>query len=92
MLKLLSEHMPEGFHWTHPEGGLFLMVKGPEHINTTELLKLAITEEMVAYVAGSSFFCDGSGKNTMRLNFSYETLTKNEEGITRLGRFLKKHV
>jgi len=92
MLKLLDENMPEGFNWTKPEGGLFLMVKGPEHINTTELLKDAITEEQVAYVAGSSFFCDGSGKNTMRLNFSYETLAKNEEGIKRLGRFLKKHV
>ncbi len=92
MLKLLDEHMPEGFTWTHPEGGLFLMVKGPEHINTTELLKTAITEEQVAYVAGGSFFCDGTGKNTMRLNFSYETLAKNEEGIKRLGRFLKKNV
>jgi 2-aminoadipate transaminase len=92
MLKLLKENMPESFSWTHPEGGLFLMAKGPEHINTTELLKAAITEEQVAYVAGSSFFCDGSGKNTMRLNFSYETIAKNEEGIRRLGRFLKKHV
>jgi 2-aminoadipate transaminase len=92
MLKLLETHLPESFTWTHPEGGLFLMVKGPEHIDTTELLKAAITEEQVAYVAGGSFFCDGSGKNTMRLNFSYETIAKNEEGIARLGRFLKKHV
>lgn len=92
MLKLLQDNMPEGFSWIHPEGGLFLMVTGPEHINTTELLKLAITEEQVAYVAGGAFFCDGSGKNTMRLNFSYESLAKNEEGIARLGRFLKKHV
>jgi 2-aminoadipate transaminase len=91
MLKLLDEHMPKTFSWTHPEGGLFLMAKGPEHINTTELLKEAITEEQVAYVAGSSFFCDGSGTNTMRLNFSYESLAKNEEGVKRLGRFLKKH-
>lgn len=91
MLKLLAENMPESFSWTHPQGGLFLMAKGPEHIDTTELLKAAITDEQVAYVAGGSFFCDGSGKNTMRLNFSYETLEKNEEGVKRLGRFLKKH-
>jgi len=92
MLQLLKDNMPESFTWTHPEGGLFLMAKGPEHIDTTELLKAAITEEKVAYVAGSSFFCDGGGKNTMRLNFSYETLAKNKEGIERLGRFLKKHI
>jgi 2-aminoadipate transaminase len=92
MLKFLKEYMPADFSWFHPEGGLFLMVKGPEHINTTELLKAAILEEQVAYVAGGAFFCDGSGKNTMRMNFSYETIAKNEEGVKRLGRFLKKHV
>jgi 2-aminoadipate transaminase len=91
MLKALDEHMPSSFSWTKPEGGLFMMVKGPEGIDTTQLLKEAIVEEQVAYVAGSSFFCDGSGKNTMRLNFSYETIEKNNEGISRLGRFLKKH-
>jgi len=92
MLKLLQDNMPEGFSWIHPEGGLFLMVTGPAHINTIDLLKLAITEEQVAYVGGGAFFCDGSGQNTMRLNFSYENLTRNEEGVKRLGRFLKKHV
>lgn len=91
MLKLLDEHMPKTFTWTKPEGGLFMMAYGPEGIDTTQLLKEAIIEEKVAYVAGSSFFCDGSGKNSMRLNFSYESIAKNEEGITRLGRFLKKH-
>jgi 2-aminoadipate transaminase len=40
-------------------------------------------------VAGTSFFCDGGGKNTMRLNFSYETLEKNDEGVKRLGDFFK---
>jgi 2-aminoadipate transaminase len=91
MLKLLDEHMPKTFTWTKPEGGLFMMAYGPEGIDTTQLLKEAIIEEKVAYVAGGSFFCDGSGKNSMRLNFSYESIAKNEEGITRLGRFLKKH-
>ncbi|HOD18415.1 MAG TPA: PLP-dependent aminotransferase family protein [Candidatus Cloacimonadota bacterium] len=91
MMQLLADNMPDTYKWTHPEGGLFLMVTGPEHINTAELLKDALLEEKVAYVEGSSFFCDGSGKNTMRLNFSYETAEKNEEGIKRLGRFLKKH-
>lgn len=91
MLKVMDEHMPDTFTWTRPEGGLFLMVYGPEGIDTTQLLKAAILEEKVAYVAGGSFFCDGTGKNTMRINFSYESIAKNDEGIERLGRFLKKH-
>ncbi len=92
MLKLLEDNMPQGCSWIHPEGGLFLMVTCPPQLDTGALLKEAITEEQVAYVAGTSFFCDGGGKNTLRLNFSYESLEKNVEGIRRLGRFLKKRI
>lgn len=90
MLQSLDEFMPEEFTWTKPEGGLFLMAKGPEHIDTNALLLDCIKEANVAYVAGNSFFCDGSGHNTMRLNFSYESLEKNHEGCQRLGAFYKK--
>ncbi len=90
MLKAMEESMPDCFSWTKPEGGLFLMAKGPDHLDTNALLLDCIKEANVAYVAGTSFFCDGSGKNTMRLNFSYESLEKNREGIEKLGNFLKQ--
>jgi len=44
----------------------------------------------VAYVIGSAFHCDGSGKNTIRLNFSYPTVAEIEEGIKRLANTVKK--
>ncbi|GAB1468037.1 PLP-dependent aminotransferase family protein [Candidatus Cloacimonadota bacterium] len=90
MLSALKENMPEEFSWTHPEGGLFLMAKGPETLDTQAILLDCIKEAKVAYVAGTSFFCDGGGNNTMRLNFSYESIEKNIEGVQRLGAFLKK--
>ncbi|MDD2229855.1 MAG: PLP-dependent aminotransferase family protein [Candidatus Cloacimonetes bacterium] len=90
MLASLKEYMPEEVSWTHPEGGLFLMAKGPETLDTQAILMDCIKEAKVAYVAGTSFFCDGGGNNTMRLNFSYETIEKNIEGVQRLGAFLKK--
>jgi 2-aminoadipate transaminase len=83
--------MPEEFSWTHPEGGLFLMAQGPKSIDTNALLLDCIKTENVAYVAGTSFFCDG-GQNTMRLNFSYESEENNREGCQRLGRFMKKAI
>lgn len=92
MLESLTRHMPEEISWTHPEGGLFLMAKGPEDFDTQAMLLECIKEQKVAYVAGNSFFCDGGGKNTMRLNFSYETLEKNEEGCKRLGTFFKEQI
>jgi len=92
MLDSLEKYMPEEISWTHPEGGLFLMAKGPEKLDTQALLLDCIKEANVAYVAGNSFFCDGKGYNTMRLNFSYESIEQNVEGCKRLGAFLKKAV
>ena len=88
MLEALEEYMPEEVSWTRPEGGLFLFVTCPEKIDTTELFKKAI-QRKVAYVAGSSFYCDETGHNTMRLNFSYSTKEKNVEGIKRLSETIK---
>jgi len=90
MLESLEKYMPEEMKWTHPEGGLFLMVTGPEQLDTNALLLECIKEANVAYVAGNSFFCDGKGYNTMRLNFSYESIETNIEGCKRLGGFFKK--
>jgi 2-aminoadipate transaminase len=88
MLDALEEHMPEGVHWTHPQGGLFLWATLPESINTAELL-LSAVKEKVAFVPGGSFHPCGGGTNTMRLNFSYSKPELINEGIARLGRVIK---
>ncbi len=92
MLDSLAEFMPEEFTWIKPQGGLFLMAYGPEWMDTGKLLLDCIKEANVAYVAGTSFFCDGKGHNTMRLNFSYESEEQNCEGCKRMGDFFKQAI
>ncbi len=89
MVSALEKHMPEGVTWTKPEGGLFLWVRLPENMDADKMFYEAIKEN-VAYVIGSAFHADGSGKNTMRLNFSYPTEQQIEEGIKRLSNTVKK--
>jgi len=86
MLAALDEHMPEGegISWTKPQGGLFVWMRVPEGIDTTEMLQSAI-EQKVAYVPGSAAFVDGGGKNTIRLSFSLATPEQIDEGIRRLA-------
>ena len=91
MLRALEENMPPGVHWTHPEGGLFLWMTLPEHLNAADLLQSAI-ERKVAFVPGSAFYPNGGGGNAMRLNFSNATPDKIEEGIARLGRAIRTFV
>ena len=91
MLKALDEYMPEveGLKWTRPEGGLFLWLTTPKHINCDELFYDAI-EDNVAFVIGSAFHCNGKGLNTMRLNFSFPTHEEIDEGIKRLAKVIKE--
>ena len=91
MVDSLEENMPEGVSWTRPQGGLFLWGTLPEPFNSTELLPQVI-EDNVAYVPGEFFHADGTGKNTMRLNFSYCSPEKINEGIARLGKAFKKKI
>ena len=91
MLRALESHMPDGVTWTKPEGGLFLWVRLPAHMNADELFYEAIKEN-VAYVIGSAFHCDGGGQNTMRLNFSYPNEEQIEEGIKRLAKVIKANL
>ena len=89
MLECLDKYMPEKVKWTRPDGGLFLFVPLPEGYDTTELFKMAI-DQNVAFVIGEAFHCDNSGKNTMRLNFSFMDDANIEEGIKRLAAAIVK--
>jgi len=91
MLKAFRDFMPEGVTWTEPEGGLFLFLKLPEHMDAEKLFNKAL-ENNVAFVLGSVFHCDGSGKNTMRLNFSYMSIEKTIEGVKRLAKAIKEEM
>jgi len=91
MLASLEKHMPPGVSWTHPEGGLFLWASLPEPLNTVDIFESAVKEK-VAFVPGTSFYALGGGENTMRLNFSNSCPEKIEEGISRLGKVVKKQL
>ena len=88
LLSLLEEHMPEGVHWTHPEGGLFLFLTMPEGFDAVKFYDKAL-DAGVAYVAGEFFHPDRSGKNTMRLNFSFMSPQRITEGIKLLAQLLR---
>lgn len=91
LLSLLDEHMPEGVTWTHPEGGLFLFLTMPEGFDAVKFYDKALDAE-VAYVAGEFFHPDRSGKNTMRLNFSFMSPEKITAGIRILAKLLKNEI
>jgi 2-aminoadipate transaminase len=84
MLQALERHLPPGCTWTRPDGGLFLWVRLPPHIDGFDLLK-ASTREKVAFVPGEPFWVGDPHRNTIRLNFSNASVEKIEEGVRRMA-------
>ncbi|AEQ08952.1 GntR family transcriptional regulator / multiple substrate aminotransferase [Brucella melitensis NI] len=91
MLEALAKYMPEGVHWTKPEGGMFVWVTLPEGMDGASLLAASIDSEKVAFVPGKAFFADGTGANTLRLSYSCANDEMIDEGIKRLGRLIRAH-
>ena len=90
MLAALESHFPKSVSWNKPSGGMFFWVRLPDGSDAGAVLNKCI-EHNVAFVPCNEFYPDGSGKNTMRLNFTNATSTDIEQGIKRLGEVLKEN-
>ena len=90
MLEALDEFFPEEATWTKPEGGFFVWVTLPEYVDTGSMLAEAL-DAGVTFVPGDSFYPDGkTGKNSMRINFSYETPENIREAVRRLAEVIEQ--
>jgi len=90
ILKALDSCFPEdmGVTWTKPQGGLFLWLTLPQHINTYDLFYEALKFK-AAFVPGEVFYGENPEKNHMRINFSYPSKEQLTEGIKRLADCIK---
>jgi 2-aminoadipate transaminase len=91
MLQCFIKSMPGEVSWTKPEGGLFLFVTMPPGLNAATILKKAI-DNNVAFVDGSTFFCNDQGHNTMRINYSYSNNEEIKAGVERLAKVIKNEI
>ena len=89
MIRMMEKYFPPEVEYTQPEGGMFLWVTLPHGTSSMELFDMAL-EENVAFVPGQAFYADGSGENTLRLNFTNSDEKSIEKGIKRLGIAIEK--
>lgn len=93
MVEMLEKYMPKRWDltWTKPEGGLFLWISLPAYIDTDAMVPKALAQK-VAYVIGSAFYFDEPAHNCMRMNFSYASKEKIEEGVKRLAAVISAEI
>ena len=99
MLESLDKHMADmpGVDWDAPAGGMYVWLRLPEHIDTSEqgeLWQLA-TQHGVLYVPGHHCY-PGEGQkteyNTMRLSFGVQSPGSIRQGISRLSEAIEELV
>ncbi|NAZ81839.1 aminotransferase class I/II-fold pyridoxal phosphate-dependent enzyme [Kineococcus sp. R8] len=83
MLDALAVHLPQAT-WTHPDGGFYVWLTLPEGLDAKAMLPRAVTSR-VAFVPGTAFYADGSGRRSMRLSYCFPTAERIREGVRRLA-------
>ncbi len=92
MLAALKRHLPPGFSWSKPAGGMFVWVKGPACLDMDPVYETAVACG-TAFVPGRHFFPDPEqGRNTMRLNFTMPQETAIETAVAGLAEALCRHL
>ncbi len=91
MLDALQEFFPSGASWTRPQGGMFIWVTLPQHINSMELLEAAVAQN-VAFVPGAPFYANTPAPNTLRLSFVTVPPEQIRVGVEKLGRLIAQRM
>ncbi|WP_020533426.1 PLP-dependent aminotransferase family protein [Flexithrix dorotheae] len=89
MLSAIKKYFPKQISYTEPKGGMFIWGKLPKGYSAMDLANETIKEKVV-FVPGNTFFVDGDGENTFRLNFSNTDKATIEKGIKIMGAILDR--
>jgi len=89
MLRAMEAHLPAGYRWTKPDGGMFIWIEGSDGVDAEAIYRRAV-EQKVAFVPGKYFYIEpDEGLATMRLNFTRVDEATISSAIERLGAVMR---
>jgi 2-aminoadipate transaminase len=91
MIAAIESDLGKTMTWPQPHGGFFLWAALPEDVDAEVLLQRCV-QHGVIYVAGAAFYVDGTGRNTLRLSYSWPTVERIKEGIGRLSSAVREEL
>ena len=89
LLRALDAHLPAGFRWSRPAGGLSVWLELPDGLDADALRREAL-ERGIAITPGTPFFGDGRGAGHISLSFASETATLLSEGVEQLASIARR--
>ncbi len=89
LLLALGEQFPPGTRITRPQGGYFLWVELPEHVDTLNLHRQAASLG-ISISPGPMFSATRGYKNCMRLNYGHPWSPQIADAVATLGQLIKQ--
>ncbi|KAH8268793.1 hypothetical protein KR018_007175 [Drosophila ironensis] len=91
--QVLRDELPQDCKLVSPNGGYFIWVRIPEHLDARKFLEYSLEQEKIFFIAGTRFSLDGeSGKQYFRLSIAFHSKEKLVDGARRLCRALNKYI
>jgi 2-aminoadipate transaminase len=91
MVDALRQSLGPALTWHDPRGGFFIWASLPDGVDADRVLQRSV-QHGVIFVAGTAFYVDGAGQQTMRLSFSAPTPERITEGAARLGAAVREEL
>jgi DNA-binding transcriptional MocR family regulator len=91
VLGALDDFMPSGASWTRPGGGFYVWLTLPAGLDSKAMLPRAI-HNRVAYVPGTGFYADGTGRQHLRLSYCFPPPERIREGVRRLASVMEEEL
>ena len=88
MLAALEREMPQGVRWSKPDGGFFVWITLPDHIDSDRMFDVA-AEYGVVFFPGEWFDPAREISHTIRLSYSTVPEERIDLGIARLGEAIR---
>ncbi len=87
MLLAIEKHFPPETRVTQPQGGYFLWVELPVHVDSLQLFKLALAQG-ISIAPGPIFSASRRFRNCIRLNYGNTWNSEIEEALKILGQII----
>jgi DNA-binding transcriptional MocR family regulator len=87
-LQALRTHVPPGFTVTQPQGGYFLWLELPDHVDAIDVHRKAL-EQGFSIAPGPIFSARREFAHCLRLNYGHEWTAASERAIKTLGAIVR---
>lgn len=88
-LQSLHTHLPKQVKIHHAQGGYFLWIELPAHLNATDLYYRAL-EQKISIAPGKMFSASTQYNHYFRFNTSYEWTDRSEQGVIALAEIVRE--